>query len=94
MPPGGDAGDPNQQTGAPAPDTSQGASPAPPQPAPQMQQGTRMVLQVVSGLRAIAKAFPATAPIVAEMNDKARELVSKMMESSHTGEPQAGPLPV
>ena len=50
-----------------------------------------MAIQVVAGLRAIAKAFPATAADIAEINNKMREVTAKMMESAPTGEPAAPP---
>jgi hypothetical protein len=56
-----------------------------------MQHGTQMAIQVVQSLRAIAKAFPATAPKVAEINNLMREVVAGMMQSAPTGEPAAPP---
>lgn len=75
-----------------APTTPPAASPAPATPAPQMQQGTQMVMLVVQGLRAIAKGFPAAAPAVAEANDVMRKVMAAMMESQGTGEAQAPPI--
>jgi hypothetical protein len=42
-------------------------------------------------LRAIAKAFPATAPKIADINNLMREVVAGMMQSAPTGEPAAPP---
>jgi hypothetical protein len=57
-----------------------------------MQQGTRMMLDVVNGLRAIAKAFPGAAPGVAEINEIIRgKLMPAIMQSAEPGEPQAPP---
>src|SRR5262249_2768014 len=67
------------------------ASPAPPVPSPAMQNGTQLAIQVVSNLRSIAQAFPATAAKVAEINNLMREVVAGMMTSAHTGEPAAPP---
>jgi hypothetical protein len=84
-PPGMD--DQSQQN----PTSPAAASPAPPEPAQGMQAGTQMVIGVVSGLRAIAKAFPATAPDIAQINDLMRQVMAKMMSSQQTGEPAAPP---
>lgn len=67
------------------------ASPAPATPSPAMQQGTQMVISVVQGLRAIAKAFPSTADDVAQMNNLMRSVMAKMMSEGSTGEPMAPP---
>lgn len=74
-----------------APTSPPNASPAPPTPSPQMQQGTQIAIGVASALRAIAKAYPGTAPLVSQMNDLLRQVTAKMMEGAQTGEPQAGP---
>jgi len=58
-----------------------------------MQQGTQMLLQVVNGLRAIAKAFPGASPGVAKINELIRgELMPAIMENAEPGEPQAPPV--
>lgn len=85
-PPG--AGDPS---GTATPTTPVTASPAPPAPSPAMQQGTGMLLNVVSGLRAIAKAYPVTAGKVSEANTIMREIAALMMQSQKPGEPAAPP---
>jgi len=74
-----------------SPTSPAAVSPAPPEPAQGMQGGTQMVIGVVQGLRAIAKAFPATAPDIAQINDLMRGVMSKMMASQQTGEPAAPP---
>jgi hypothetical protein len=87
---GGDAGGP----ASPAevnPTTPPAASPAPPVPSPAMQNGTQLAIRVVSDLRSIAKAFPATSSKVAEINNLMREVVAGMMQSAPTGEPAAPP---
>jgi hypothetical protein len=56
-----------------------------------MEQGTQMLIGVVQGLRAIAQAFPTTAPKIAEINNLMREVVPLMMEAQQTGEPMAPP---
>lgn len=50
-----------------------------------------MAITVIQGLRAIAKSFPATAPDIAEINNKMREVMAKMMASQEPGEPAAPP---
>jgi hypothetical protein len=87
-PPGQDSG--ASPAASPSP-TPQPASPAPAQPSPQMQQGTQLAIGVVNQLRAIAKAFPKTAPKVAEVNNLMREITAVMMESQQTPEPAAPP---
>lgn len=56
-----------------------------------MQNGTQLAIRVVSDLRAIAKAFPATAAKIADINNLMREVVAGMMQSAPTGEPAAPP---
>jgi len=52
-----------------------------------------MLLQVVNGLRAIAKAFPGASPGVAKINELIRgELMPAIMENAEPGEPQAPPV--
>lgn len=84
-PPPGAAGQDSAPTNPPS-----GAS-SPAQPAPGMNQGTNLVLDVTRSLRAIAAAYPGAAPIVAEMNDKVRDLMRVIMQHQQTGEPQAPP---
>src|SRR6266851_9535388 len=74
-----------------APTAPAAASPSPPQPAPAMQQGTQLAIQVVSNLRSIAKAFPATAPHIAEINNVMRSVMASMMQHAQTVEPKAPP---
>jgi hypothetical protein len=56
-----------------------------------MQHGTTLAIQVASNLRAISKAFPRTAPKVAEMNNLLREVMAEMMTQGQPGEAQAPP---
>ena len=85
-PPGNGPGPDQQSPTAPA-----AASPAPASPSPATSQGTQMLIQVVHGLRAIAKAYPSTAPDIAEINDKMRSIGAKIMQSQPSEEPQAPP---
>lgn len=88
---------PDPSGGAPAspaavnPTSPAAVAPAPASPAPGMQQGTQQVIQVVQGLRSIAKAFPAAAGEISQINDLMRQVLSKMMASQQTGEPAAPP---
>ena len=77
--------------GTPAPTEPTVASPSPPQANPTMQQGTTMAIQVARNLQTIAKAFPSTAPTIAQMNNLLRDVVSSMMEDSQPPEPAAPP---
>lgn len=79
--------------GAPqqGPTTPPVASLSPAQPNPQMQQGTAMAIGVARSLQTIAKAFPSTAPTIAQMNNLLRDVVSSMMEDSQSPEPAAPP---
>ena len=86
-PPGADSGSPPDSAAA----TQPGASPAPAQPNPAMQQGTQLVIGVVNGLRAIAKAYPKAAPKVTEMLAGMREILPLIMQSQAPGEVQAPP---
>lgn len=56
-----------------------------------MQQGTQMAISIVNNLRSIAKAYPGTAPAIAEINDLMRKVMAGMMEHQNPGEPQAPP---
>jgi hypothetical protein len=84
---------PGQDSGAPpdSPATQQGAPPAPATPNPAMQKGTQLVIGVVNGLRAIAKAYPKAAPIVSDIQGRMRELLPIVMQSQSPGEAQAPP---
>jgi hypothetical protein len=57
-----------------------------------MQQGTQMVLGVTNSLRAIAKAFPATAPDIAQINDLMQKVIANMMKDQEPGEAMAPPV--
>src|ERR1035437_6875342 len=87
-PPPGNGPPPDQQS----PTSPTAASPAPPTPAPATQQGTQMLIQVVHGLRAIAKAFPAAAPEISQINDLMRSVGAKLMQSQPPAEPAAPPM--
>ena len=77
--------------GAPGPTIPPVASPSPAQANPTMQQGTALAIGVARSLQTIAKMFPSTAPAVADMNNKLRDVVSSMMEDSQSPEPAAPP---
>jgi len=83
-PPGMDSGS------APPTAPTTPATAAPPQPSP-ADHGTNMAIEVVRMLRAIAQAYPSTAPHVAEINNLMREVMASMMQSSQPGEPAAPP---
>lgn len=51
-----------------------------------------MAIQIVSNLRAIAKAYPSAAPKVVEANNIMREIMAAMMEHQTPGEPAAPPV--
>jgi len=53
--------------------------------------GTRMVLNVVRDLRAIAKAFPAASPAVHEMLAQVPKIQQAMFASAKPAEPAAPP---
>ena len=78
--------------GSAAPTSPVAASPAPPEASPQLERGSRMTIQVVSGLRTIAQEFPATAPLITQINDLMRQVQMKMMSTSKPGEPAAPPV--
>jgi hypothetical protein len=56
-----------------------------------MSQGTQLAINVVNQLRTIAKAFPATAPRIQEINNLMREVTLLMMQGQETPEPSAPP---
>jgi len=51
-----------------------------------------MMIQLVAAVRAIAKAFPQTAPEMSKINDLIAQAQAKIMQSAVPGEPQAGPM--
>jgi len=57
-----------------------------------MQIGAQMVIGVARNLTAIAKAYPAAAPEIREMNNLLRQVQAKIMQSQQPGEPQAPPM--
>jgi hypothetical protein len=57
-----------------------------------LQQGTQVLIRVVSDLRGIAKAYPAAAPHVAEANDAIRKIMAAIMQHANPGEPAAPPV--
>ena len=69
------------------------ASPAPPSPSPQLEQGSRLVIQTVQALRKLGQDFPAAAPAISKINDLMREVQLKVMAGSKPSEPAAPPAP-
>lgn len=52
-----------------------------------------MMLDVVNGLRAIAKTFPGASPAVAEINEIIRgKIMPAIMQNAEPGEPSAPPM--
>jgi hypothetical protein len=74
------------------PPTPQTAAPAPTQPSPQVEKGSRSVIQVVQLLRGLAQDFPAASPEIREINDKLRQVQLKIMQNSQPGEAAAPPM--
>ena len=77
---------------APAPTNPPVASPAAPKPSPQINAATGQIFQAVSIFRDIAKAYPAAAPHVQNINLEVREIMRKIMEHQEPGEPAAPPI--
>ena len=75
------------------PQSGADASPAPPSPSPQLEQGSRLVIQTVQALRRLAQDFPAAAPAISKVNDLMREVQLKVMAGSKPTEPAAPPAP-
>jgi hypothetical protein len=69
------------------------ASPAPAAPSPQLEQGSRLVIQTVQALRKLAQDFPAAAPDISKINDLMRSVQMKVMSGSKPTEPAAPPAP-
>jgi len=67
------------------------ASPSPPQPAPSSPDQKKMI-DIVSSLRGLAKAYPAASPHIQDALDDIREAMGKIMESTQPGESQAPPI--
>lgn len=77
---------------APAPTNPPVASPASPKPSPAINAATGQIFQAVSIFRDIAKAYPAAAPHVQNINLEVREIMKKIMEHQEPGEPAAPPI--
>lgn len=88
MPPSMSSGGPSDNPNGSG--TGSGASPSSPTPSP-MEIGTQLVIQAVRLHQSIAKAYPATAPEIREINDLMRKVQSKMMAAQSPGEPVAPP---
>jgi hypothetical protein len=85
-PPSADDSQQQQQPGGVA------ASPAPPTPpSEESSAGTGKFITAISNLRAIAKAFPETAPFIRDMLAIAPKVQQAMMKRVQPGEPQAPP---
>jgi hypothetical protein len=84
-PPGGPTPDP--------PKAGADASPAPPQASPNVEEGSRLVIQTVQALRKLGKDFPAAQPAIMKMNDLLREVQMKVMSAGKPTEPAAPPVP-
>jgi hypothetical protein len=76
-----------------APPNGADASPAPAAPSPQLEQGSRLVIQTVQALRKLAQDFPAAAPDISKINDLMRSVQLKVMSGSKPTEPAAPPAP-
>lgn len=77
---------------APAPTNPPVASPASPKPSPAINAATGQIFQAVSIFRDIARAYPAAAPHVQNINLEVREIMRKIMEHQEPGEPAAPPI--
>jgi len=77
----------------PPPKNGADASPAPAAPSPQVEEGSRMVIQIVQGLRKLAQNYPGAAPAISKMNDLMREVQMKVMAGGKPPEPAAPPVP-
>jgi len=85
-PPGGGTGAPQ------APTSPTAASPSAPTPNPKLEQGSKMVIQVVQGLRSLAQQFPATAKPISQINELMREVQMGIMKGAQPSEPSAPPV--
>jgi len=88
---------PPPPSGAPStpspPPPSQAASPAPATPSPQVEQGSRMVIQVVQALRQLGQNYPGAVPAITKIQDLMREVQMKVMAAGKPSEPAAPPVP-
>jgi hypothetical protein len=78
--------------GAMTPTSPVAASPSSATPNPKLEQGSRMTIQVVQGLRWIAQNFPAAAKPISEINNLMREVQMAMMKGAQPGESAAPPV--
>jgi hypothetical protein len=69
------------------------ASPAPAAPSPQVEEGSRLVIQIVQGLRKLGQLYPAAVPAITKINDAMREVHMKVMAGGKPSEPAAPPVP-
>jgi hypothetical protein len=77
----------------PPPKNGADAAPAAASPSPQVEQGSRLVIQIVQSLRQLGQQFPAAAPAITKVNDAMREIQLKVMAASKPSEPAAPPVP-
>jgi hypothetical protein len=82
---------PPSAQGVPSGTSTPVAAPAPPEPNPQMGQGTNLLRQAMRNLLTLSKAFPTTAPIVQQIMPLMRDAASAVMEEQATPEPSAPP---
>jgi len=92
LPPPPGAGDDVPDSPSPGETSTQDAGTGTPaQASPASEMGTRMVLNVVRDLRAIAKAYPAASPAVHAMLEQVPKVQKAMFSSVKAGEPAAPP---
>lgn len=57
-----------------------------------MERASKIIIDTVQGLKQIAQDFPATAPIVMQVNDLMRQIGLKMMQDVQPPQPAAPPV--
>lgn len=90
LPPPPPGMDPNAPPTAPTMPPAAVASPA--TPAPTLDHGMQMAINIANQLRSLAKAYPSAAPKVAQANDLLREIQIEIMKNQQPGEPAAPPM--
>jgi|SRR5580704_3244694 hypothetical protein len=84
-PPGGPTPDP--------PKAGADASPAPAATSPSVEEGSRLVIQIVQALRKLGQQVPGAQPAIMKINDAMREVQMKVMAAGKPTEPAAPPVP-
>ena len=75
-----------------SPTSPPGASPSPATPSPGVDTASQSIIQIVKLTRGLAQQYPEAAQLVAEINDKLRQILPIVMGKQRMAEPPAPPM--